>query len=57
MSENNGLVWHRVAGIDDLPEGRVTTVTAGTHSMALTHIDGEFHALDNRCPHQGGPLG
>ena len=51
------LVWYRVADLDELPEGRVKTVTAATHSMALTHIDGEFTAMDNRCPHQGGPLG
>ena len=57
MTEKNNLVWHFVAGVDELPEGRVKTVTAETHSMALTHIDGEYHALDNRCPHQGGPLG
>ncbi len=57
MSQNNNLVWHLVAGVDDLPEGRVKTVTAETHSMALTHLDGEYHAMDNRCPHQGGPLG
>jgi thiamine pyrophosphate-dependent acetolactate synthase large subunit-like protein/nitrite reductase/ring-hydroxylating ferredoxin subunit len=25
--------------------------------MALTNIDGVFTAMDNRCPHQGGPLG
>ncbi len=49
--------WHRVAGLDELPTGRVKTVTAGVHSMALTHIDGEYTAMDNRCPHQGGPLG
>jgi len=51
------LTWHRVAAINELPEGRVKTVTAETHSMALTHIDGEFTAMENRCPHQGGPLG
>ncbi len=51
------LHWHRVAGLDELPAGRVKTVTAGVHSMALTHIDGEYTAMDNRCPHQGGPLG
>ena len=56
-SENNQLEWHRVADLDELPEGRVKTVVAGTHSIALTHIDGEFSAMDNRCPHQGGPLG
>ena len=54
---NAALEWHRVADVDELPEGRVKTVVAGPHSMALTHIDGEFTAMDNRCPHQGGPLG
>ncbi len=52
-----GLSWHHVADTGDLPEGRVTTVTAGRHSLALTHVDGEWAALSNRCPHQGGPLG
>ena len=51
------LDWHRVADLDELPSGRVKTVTAGVHSMALTNIDGEYTAMDNRCPHQGGPLG
>jgi thiamine pyrophosphate-dependent acetolactate synthase large subunit-like protein/nitrite reductase/ring-hydroxylating ferredoxin subunit len=51
------LTWHRVAGLDDLPEGRVKTVTAGTTSLCLSHVDGKYGALDNRCPHQGGPLG
>ncbi len=49
--------WYKVATLDELPEGRVKTVTAGTKSMALTHINGQYAAMDNRCPHQGGPLG
>ena len=49
--------WHKVADLDELPEGRVETVTAGLRSLALTHVDGAYSALDNRCPHQGGPLG
>jgi len=55
--KTRNLDWHKIANVDELPEGRVKTVTAGIHSMALTHIDGEYHAMDNRCPHQGGPLG
>ncbi len=51
------LVWHRVAGLDDLGEARVRTVVAGHRSFALTHWQGRYAALDNRCPHQGGPLG
>jgi nitrite reductase/ring-hydroxylating ferredoxin subunit len=51
------MKWHRVLAADELPEGRVTTVAAGHKSVALVHFDGQFSALDNRCPHQGGPLG
>ena len=57
MTDKSRLEWHRVAAVQDLPEGRVMTVTAGTRGMALTHINGRFSAMDNRCPHQGGPLG
>jgi pyruvate oxidase len=49
--------WHRVLGLDELPEGRVTTVTAGHRSLAMTHHEGRYGALENRCAHQGGPLG
>lgn len=57
MNDKSELDWFRVADLDELPEGRVKTVTADTHSMALTHIDGVYTAMDNSCPHQGGPLG
>ncbi len=49
--------WHRVLGPDELGEGRVTTVTVGRRSLALTRHDGRYGCLDNACPHQGGPLG
>jgi pyruvate oxidase len=51
------VTWYRVAGLDELPEGRVKTVVAGRRSIALTHWQGRYGAFDNRCPHQGGPLG
>ncbi len=57
MSDNTHLIWHRVAGLNELPEGRVKTVTVGKESIALTHHDGQYGALENACPHQGGPLG
>ena len=50
-------VWHKVAEIDELPEGRVKTVVAGRKSLALTRYQGAYGALDNHCPPQGGPLG
>lgn len=51
------IKWHKVAEVDELPEGRVKTVTVGTKSVALTHHKGKYGALNNHCPHQGGPLG
>ena len=52
------VVWHKVlSNKKELPEGRVKTVTANHKGICLTHYKGKFSALDNRCPHQGGPLG
>jgi len=50
--------WYKVLNNkEELPEGRITTVTAGEKQIALSHFEGKICALDNRCPHQGGPLG
>jgi pyruvate oxidase len=56
MSEQD-LDWISVGHEGDLPEGRVKTITARTVSICLSHFDGRWAAMDNRCPHQGGPLG
>jgi pyruvate oxidase len=56
-SKNNQQVWHKVAELGELPAGRVTTVSAGTKTLALVHFAGQYTAMDNACPHQGGPLG
>ncbi len=58
MEETKKVVWHKVLDRkSDLPDGRVKSVTAGRKGICLTHYKGRFSALDNRCPHQGGPLG
>lgn len=51
------LDWISVGRIEDLPEGRVKTVTARTTSICLVHFDGQWAAMNNHCPHQKGPLG
>jgi pyruvate oxidase len=51
------LTWHKALDPNELPEGRVKTVTIGTETLCMTHHEGAYAALDNRCPHQGGPLG
>ncbi len=55
MSED--LDWISVGHVDDLPEGRIKTVTARTTSICLVHFDGQWAAMNNHCPHQKGPLG
>src|SRR5881275_973502 len=51
------LTWHRVLEPAALPEGRAVVVAVGLRSYAVSHVDGQYGALDNHCPHQGGPLG
>ena len=52
------MQWYKVLdNTKELPEGRVKTVLADHKGICLTHYDGKFSALDNKCPHQGGPLG
>ena len=41
------LEWYRVLGVDELPEGRVTTVVAQERALALTHFEGAYAALEN----------
>ncbi len=48
---------HKILEHGELDDGRVTTVTVGHHTLAVTHHEGRYGCLDNHCPHQGGPLG
>lgn len=49
--------WIRVAAVEDCPPGQTLEAVAGGLIVALVNVDGEFHAIDGVCPHQGGPLG
>ncbi len=46
-----------VAKISDLPPGTCKSIDTEEWGVALFNIDGQIHALDNTCPHAGGPLG
>ena len=56
-STKSGIVWRKVLDAGELPEGRVKPVTCDNQTVCMTHFKGEYGALDNKCPHQGGPLG
>ncbi|MEP6640728.1 MAG: thiamine pyrophosphate-dependent enzyme [Gaiellales bacterium] len=53
MSET---AWFKVEP-GELEVDRLTTVVAAGRAICITRTADGFGALDNRCPHQGGPLG
>jgi nitrite reductase/ring-hydroxylating ferredoxin subunit len=46
----------RVADVSELPEPGKLLVEVDGDPVALFHIDGHFHAIDDVCTHDGGPL-
>lgn len=46
-----------VATTDDIPPGTGKTVEVQGVWIALFNVNGSFFAIDNCCPHAGGPLG
>jgi 3-phenylpropionate/trans-cinnamate dioxygenase ferredoxin subunit len=50
------MAKHVVGPAADFPPGSQTVVHAGGHRIALFNVDGAFHALFDRCPHQGASL-
>lgn len=49
--------WIPIARASECPPGTSIERVAGDRIVALANVDGELHALDGLCPHQGGPLG
>jgi nitrite reductase/ring-hydroxylating ferredoxin subunit len=45
-----------VASVDEIPPGERKIVEIAGRSIGVFNVHGEFYALRNRCPHQGGPL-
>jgi nitrite reductase/ring-hydroxylating ferredoxin subunit len=45
-----------VAPVAELPPGERKLLEVDGRSIGVFNVGGEFFALRNRCPHQGGPL-
>lgn len=45
-----------VAAVDEIPLGGRKIVEVAGRSIGVFNVNGDFFALRNRCPHQGGPL-
>jgi 3-phenylpropionate/trans-cinnamate dioxygenase ferredoxin subunit len=50
------LAKHVIASIDEIPPGERKIVEVAGRSIGVFNVGGEYFALRNRCPHQGGPL-
>lgn len=45
-----------VARLDEFPPGSRKVVEAGRRSIGVFRVGDRFFALNNHCPHMGGPL-
>lgn len=49
--------WKDVARTSDLPPGSRKLLTVEGQRLALFNVEGQLYAIENRCPHRGGPIG
>ncbi|HEX5284098.1 MAG TPA: Rieske (2Fe-2S) protein [Bryocella sp.] len=51
-------LWVRLCSVSEAPKpGEVTEIVVNGLEVCLANVDGELRALNNICPHRGGPLG
>ncbi len=50
------MAKHVVAAVTDLPPGERKRIEAEGRTITVFNVRGEYFALNDRCPHEGGPL-
>ena len=56
--DDNATRWTPLMPLADLPtDGEGATVEKDGHRLAVFHVDGAVHVLDDECPHAGASLG
>jgi nitrite reductase (NADH) small subunit len=48
--------WIRVTTTEAIPRREGRAVSLGGRELAIFNLGDRFLAVENRCPHQGGPL-
>ena len=48
--------WIRITSAENIPAREGRTVQLGDLSLAIFNTGERFLAVENRCPHNGGPL-
>lgn len=49
-------LWLRITACENIPPREGRAAMAGGREIALFNLGDRFLAVDNRCPHKGGPL-
>ena len=52
----NDARWVRITACDNIPPREGRAVVVGDREIAIFNVGDGFLAVDNRCPHRGGPL-
>lgn len=47
----------QICSVDEVPAEGVRVVTLNGRNLAVINHGGKYYAVENRCPHMGGPLG
>lgn len=56
MNTTKQMKWVPVAAVDAIPQKEGRRVQYGQQAVALFNLGGEYCAIENQCPHKGGPL-
>jgi nitrite reductase/ring-hydroxylating ferredoxin subunit len=49
--------YRKAANTSDIRPGQAISTEVEGQPVAVVNCNGEFYALDNVCPHRGGPIG
>src|SRR5262245_15940589 len=50
------MPFTKVAAVADVPSGTGKQVTVNDAKIAIFNVNGTFYAINDTCPHRGGPL-
>ena len=50
------MAKHVIGTVEEIPPGEHKILEVAGRSIGVYNVGGEFYAIRNTCPHQGGPL-
>jgi NAD(P)H-dependent nitrite reductase small subunit len=50
------MAFTKAATVEDVTAGHGKQVMINGRPLALFNVDGNYYAIDDTCPHRGGPL-